>query len=325
MIRKINDLPEIWSIDIPLPDNPLKNLNCYVVKSRGECLVIDTGFRRPECAAALNEGLEELGLTRADTSLFLTHLHADHTGQAAEFSAAGCTVYIGEKDGQYLTAMKDANVRMARFIEEGFPPEEMEMQFSRNPAIIYAAQYDFPMTLLRDKDIITVGDVELQCVFTPGHTPGHMCLYIPKNEIMFLGDHVLFDITPNITTWPNVENSLKDYRNSLDAIAKYPIRLALPAHRGNDMDVYQRIADIQAHHDMRLQNSLDIIAESPGMSAYEIASRMTWSMRGKTWPEFPVFQKFFAVGETIAHLDYLLAEGRLQKQRVGDVFLYRPA
>ena len=82
MLTKVYNEPRIFQIDVPLPDNPLRNLNCYVVQDGGETLIIDTGFNRPECREALLAGLAELGANWEKTNLFLTHLHSDHTGLA---------------------------------------------------------------------------------------------------------------------------------------------------------------------------------------------------------------------------------------------------
>ena len=139
-----------------------------------------------------------------------------------------------------------------------------------------------------------------RCIQTPGHTPGHTCLFMEKEKILFAGDHILFDITPNITMWRGVEDSLGNYLESLKKIRSLDIRLALPAHRKNDMDVYERIRQIEAHHDRRIRQTLSIIQEEPGLNACEIGARMTWSMRGKNWDEFPIQQKWFAIGETIS-------------------------
>ena len=79
MLTKVYNEPRIFQIDVPLPDNPLRNLNCYVVQDRGENLIIDTGFNRPECREALLAGLAELDANWEKTNLFLTHLHSDHT------------------------------------------------------------------------------------------------------------------------------------------------------------------------------------------------------------------------------------------------------
>lgn len=69
------------------------------------------------------------------------------------------------------------------------------------------------------------------------------------------------------------------------------------------MDVYERIEQLLYHHEIRLQNAIDIISSNPGLDANNIASKMQWSMQGKNWNEFPVHQKWFALGETLSHLD----------------------
>ncbi len=48
----------------------------------------------------------------------------------------------------------------------------------------------------------------LRAIWTPGHTPGHFCFEVCGTGAMLLGDHVLFDIAPNITDWWDVPDSL---------------------------------------------------------------------------------------------------------------------
>lgn len=69
--------------------------------------------------------------------------------------------------------------------------------------------------------------------------------------------------------WRGVEDSLGNYLESLKKIRSLDIRLALPAHRKNDMDVYERIRQIEAHHDRRIRQTLSIIQEEPGLNACE--------------------------------------------------------
>ena len=76
----------IYTIPVPLPNNPLRQLNSYVIKGEGRNLVIDTGFKLEECRKALCDGLEELGVDMNCTDIFLTHMHSDHTGLAAELA-----------------------------------------------------------------------------------------------------------------------------------------------------------------------------------------------------------------------------------------------
>ena len=104
-----------------------------------------------------------------------------------------------------------------------------------------------------------------------------------------------------------MKNSLGDYIQSLHKIKRIPIQLALPAHRKNDINIYERIEQILLHHKIRLEDTIDILAKKQNLTAYQTASFMKWSMRGKCWEEFPITQRWFAVGETMAHLDYLIA------------------
>ena len=85
MVIKVWDNPEIFSIQVDLPQNPLRNLNVYVIRTPDQNLLIDTGFNRYECCAALWAGIRELGLDLNKTSVFLTHLHSDHIGLAGDF------------------------------------------------------------------------------------------------------------------------------------------------------------------------------------------------------------------------------------------------
>jgi Zn-dependent hydrolases, including glyoxylases len=323
LLRKICDEPELYCVDVPLPDNPLKNLNCYMLRSGGKLLVIDTGFRIPQTSAVLLAALAELGVGFQDITLFLTHLHSDHTGLANIFADAGCTIYMSEVDYEMFLFTREDKEHFIAYSNEGFPMEELLEQQKVNPAAVFAPASVFEAVTFEDGFRFKIGEVELQAILTPGHTPGHTCLYIPEQEIMFLGDHVLFDITPNITSWSKVDNSLQDYLDSLKKIEQYSMKLALPAHRNNEMDVYQRISDIQIHHARRLENTLNVIHAHPDSTAYEIASYMTWSMRGKDWTEFPLHQKWFAVGETLSHLDLLRLEGKIEKKMVDGMYRYR--
>lgn len=320
MVEQIYHNPDLYRIDIPLPNNPLRNLNCYVIKTPEENLIIDTGFNMPECLAAMRDGLAELSIDLEKTKLFLTHLHSDHTGLASVLMPEGSTIYMSRID---YAMFKDSLIgsfwvkRDEAFSQEGFPIESLRNLQHTNPARAFAPAGMFEATTFEDGFTFSVGSYHFTCVLTPGHTPGHTCLYLPEKKLMFLGDHVLFDITPNITSWPEVRDSLSDYIDSLQKIRSFDMETALPAHRGNgQLTVYERIDQILRHHTARLQNTLDILAAHPGENAYEIGSHMTWKMRGKNWEEFPIQQKWFAVGETVAHLDYLLNRGKIRKEVV---------
>lgn len=330
MVRKIYDEPTIFQIDVPLPENPLRNLNCYVVQDGGETLIIDTGFNRPECKQALLAGLAELNADWEKTNLFLTHLHSDHTGLAPTLmEEKPGKIYISATDHHILWEhMKGERWQEtdALFYREGFSREQLAELRISNPARGLEPTRYFEAQHVADGEKITVGRWMFICVSTPGHTPGQMCLYCAEKKLMFTADHVLFDITPNITHWKDAEDSLGDYLESLVKIRSYEMETALPAHRKNEMDVYVRIGEIIEHHLIRLCETVDALAALAGQAdshATEIAAHLKWSMRGKTWAEFPLSQRWFAVGETIAHLEYLMRRGLAERDESGERRAYR--
>lgn len=221
MIEKIYDSPNIYRISVPLPENPLKNLNCYVVKTGDKDLVIDTGFNRKECLDELKKGLAELKVDMEKAVLFLTHMHSDHIGLTEEITEENTTIYMYRLDYQYLSKIQKRDIWCwleERFIEAGFSENLLKQQEEVNPARVYAPKNCFNITEIEDGFILKFGGQEFECIHTPGHTPGHTCIYLKEEKILFSGDHILFDITPNITRWNGVPNSLEDYMNSLKKI-----------------------------------------------------------------------------------------------------------
>ncbi len=324
MYEKVYENPDIYIIDVPLPNNPLRNLNCYVIKTPEGNLIIDTGFNLEECYSALKEGLEQLEIDIEKTDMFITHLHSDHSGLAAYIMNKDSTIYMSKKDYNYLSNMDDKRWKMLYefYISEGFSEQEMSILWTVNPAKAYAPDTSFDAVTFSDNFKFSIGDYEFTCIMTPGHTPGHACIYMEHEKILFSGDHILFDISPNITQWVGVKNSLKDYLDSLKKIQRLEIKTTFAGHRKNSMDVYERIEQLLKHHDIRLQETINIVTDHSGLNSYDIASCMKWSMRGKNWSEFPVQQKLFAVGETISHLDYLMEENKVYKKLENGVYKY---
>ncbi|NMD43843.1 MAG: MBL fold metallo-hydrolase [Clostridiales bacterium] len=306
----------IYSFQVPLPGNPLKWLNVYVIKGEGHGrnLLIDTGFKRPECLEALLLGMQELELEPDITDVLITHLHSDHTGNAPELEKLGCRLLMSRIDNEIINT-DGLTERKERALRDGMSAGVMEVVFENNPATIYAPD-PFDAEWLDDGDILSYGGHNLECILTPGHTPGHICLYEKETETMFLGDHVLFDITPNIANWEDMEDALGDYVDSLRKIIKYEVKTALPSHRttGN-LTMKERIGQIIAHHERRLNETENIIRTMPNLSAYEIAGHMKWQIRAKNWDEFPPGQKWFAMGEAVAHLDHLEKKERIVRTK----------
>ena len=315
MVELLQQNPEIYRIDIPLKGNALKNLNCYVLKSGGESVVIDTGFNNIDCKKALDEGLEELGISMDHTNLLITHLHTDHMGLAPGFTGGDSKIYMSLLEHNLVRRWRNRQYRREMdviFRQEGFPESELVEAAKRNPMIVYAADQDFDVIPLKDGDRFTIGDLTFTALAMPGHTPEHICYYLEEEQIMFLGDHILYDITPNITIWPGVNRSLSTYLTNIHRILNYDIKVAYPAHRGYcGKTLEERVDEITEHHSRRLQEILDVLKAHPGSNGYEIASQLTWSLHGETWETAPKRQIWFAVGETMAHIEYLIEMGKV--------------
>jgi glyoxylase-like metal-dependent hydrolase (beta-lactamase superfamily II) len=321
----VNDVSErlaenLWRIDIPLVGNPLKNLNSYLIVGERN-LLIDTGFNEPTCREAMLRQLSELGVDLACTDIFLTHVHHDHSGLSTFLHRPGCRIYISEIDGRRLSAIRDDELwknRYRRCLYNGFSEAEIQALWGKNPAQTRGPEPFDDYTFVTDGEILRYGGIALQCLFTPGHTPGHMCLYEAEKRWLFTGDHVLFRITPNICDWLGVKDSLGDYLISLDKIRDLPAEKLFPGHRVPLGTLKERVDFLKEHHRKRLQGVLNIVKAHPGLTPYEIAGLMQWNIRARNWKEFPLTQKYFATGEAKAHLDYLTVRGKLTHQMRGE-------
>jgi len=318
--------PNLYRIEVPLPDNPLKSINSYVVKGPDRTLVIDTGMMRPECERAIRAGLDGLGIDLAATDFFITHLHADHMGLVGELATDASTVYFNRPDGEMLEAGRRdpkgfVERMMAHAVQGGFPEHEVEESLRKHPGMRYSPPKYPPFRYLDDGDEVEIGDYSFRVIHTPGHTPGHLVLYEPNHRILLSGDHVLGDITPNITVWREEDDSLGDYLESLDKVAELDVALVLPGHRTWFTDCRGRIAELKEHHRRRLDEVLAIL-DGGGRTVYEIASKMTWDIKADTWDEFPVVQKWFAVSEAAAHLRHLEIRGEAASDGSGASFVF---
>jgi glyoxylase-like metal-dependent hydrolase (beta-lactamase superfamily II) len=186
-----------------------------------------------------------------------------------------------------------------------------------------SGQYRSNFTMVNENTVLQYGDYTFKCIKTPGHSPGHICLYESKKKVLISGDHILFDITPNITGWPHTENVLQEYLENLDKVYPLDIQLVLPGHRKVMNDHRSRILTLKRHHRERADEILKTL-DSKSLNAYEVAPLVTWDVSYKSWDQFPVPQKFFAMGEVIAHLKFLEGEGTIKSTNKDGVYKLFP-
>jgi len=312
MIEQI--LPNIYKIEVPLPKNPLKALNSYIIKEQGRSLIIDTGMNREECLKVMTSGLKELDVDLRKADFFITHLHADHIGLVSELVTDSSKIYLGQADATLMNSASnwwEGALNFARI--NGFPEDDLERAIKNHPGYKYSPRGHLDFHSLKEGDTISIAGYLFKCIETPGHTEGHMCLYEPTKKILIAGDHILINITPNISLWFDEQNPLNEYLNSLDKVYDLDVKLVLPGHRGIFKNHKERIKELKHHHQVRANEAISIL-EKGNQNAFQVASQMTWDMDYESWDLFPVSQKWFATGEAIAHLKYLEEEGKIRRE-----------
>ena len=319
MIEEI--FPNLYKVEIPLPKNPLKSLNSYVIKDSERNLIIDTGWDQKECMDAMQAGLGALGVDLKKTDFFITHLHADHLGLLSRLATETSTIHFNQLEAERIKSLGwwSGFVDFARI--NGFPEDELQSALHSHPGFKYGLKSGLPFHILKEADRIKIGEYLFECVETPGHTRGHLCLYELNKKIFAAGDHILDDITPTIQLWSDDWDPLKEYLASLKKVYKLDIELVLPGHRGMIRDCKKRIRELKDHHERRLEEIVSILKKG-SQSAFEVASQMSWDVIYEAWDMFPVSQKWFATGEAIAHLKYLEEKNRIRRKIEGQKIVF---
>lgn len=321
MIQQI--LPNLYKVEIPLPGNPLKATNSYVIKTQERNLIIDTGLNREECMDAMRLALMELSIDLKKTDFFITHFHADHLGLVPNLATVVSKIYFNQIEADILRDIhtidyRENLIRTARL--NGFPENKLMEIFAKHPAYRHDVRSPIVFSVVKEGSIISIGDYMFKCIETPGHTPGHICLYEYDKKIFISGDHILEEITPNISLWSNEGNPLADYLASLNKISNFDVAIVLPGHRHIFKDYKRRIVELQDHHQRRLNEIISILMEG-SQNAFQVASKMSWNLSYNSWDSFPTLQKWFAFGETLSHLRYLEENKKVQRNiRDGAIF-----
>jgi glyoxylase-like metal-dependent hydrolase (beta-lactamase superfamily II) len=316
-------LPGLYRINVPLSGSPLKATNSYVIKGAKQSLIIDTGWNREDCMTALVSGLKECGVDSKQADFFITHMHADHAGLVSALAGEGARIYFGRADAEIIRSATpehwEKQIDFAR--KRGFPPDELERAIGSHPGRRYSPNTSLNLCISKDGDTISIGDYLFECIETPGHTEGHICLYERGKKIFICGDHILVDITPNITLSFEGRNPLKEYLMSLDKVYDLDVELVLPGHRRIFRNQKERIRELKQHHQTRLKEVISILGKGK-QNAFQVAAQMTWDIGYRTWDLFPPAQKWFAFGEALAHLKYLEEEGKVGREMEGQGIVF---
>ena len=262
--EKLRSDPDIHLIQVPYSGGtPIGYTNAYLIATDERNLLVDTGVSHEASYEVLRSALQDLRVDMARTDVFATHFHIDHLGLIAAIAHEDTRVYLSARDEELFRGRGASSYRgtvKTRLSCEGFPLADLD-ELERTDASL------IPRARLADcRSVSRTWPTGTSCATaatgcapfsTPGHTPGHQCLYLPDQKIMFFGDHVLMNSSPNMAPFPGEADSLGDYLESLEKVAQLPMEFACMGHgfvdpRRQAEAMPERIAWLQRHHRQRL-------------------------------------------------------------------------
>ena len=305
--------PGLWSVPVPIPNNPLRYVLVYAFETDKGPYLVDAGWNTDDAFEVLCRGLTTAGFDIADVQgVLVTHIHPDHYGLAGRIrESSGAWVALHPADAALVhdryEEPDDLIERVAVLLRRtGAPEEEVQLLQRASMPVLPFVVTTHPDVLLEDGDKPEVPGWDLVAIWTPGHTAGHLCFYERDLRLMLSGDHVLPRITPNISVHPQAQtNPLADYLESLDKVGAYEADEVLPAHEHRFVGLAARVAELKQHHEERFVEVTGAI-EAGADTAWAITSQMKWS---RPWDRITGFMRRAALGEALAHIRVLEARG----------------
>jgi glyoxylase-like metal-dependent hydrolase (beta-lactamase superfamily II) len=312
--------PQLWSVPVPIPDNPLRYVIVHLLELDDGVAVVDTGWNTEAAWAALVDGLAAAGYGVGDVrAALITHIHPDHYGLAGRLrEASGAWVALHPADaallpGRYGAGIGEVIAQMRGLLAGCGVPADVVAELSEaSMGIREFVSQGQPDVFLEHGRALDLRGWDLVPIHTPGHSPGHVCFLERGRRLLLSGDHVLPRISPNIAVHAQQPgNPLADFLDSLTAIRGLDVDEVLPAHEWRFAPLSARVDELLLHHRQRLDAVERIVWSGPGATCWEITRMLPWS---RSWDQIRGHMRRAAVGETLAHLVLLESRGALRRE-----------
>lgn len=285
--------PNVHVVRVPMkPYSEVYSPNVYLVANRGQGIMIDSGFPNEESFRERLDYLKGLGEIRLDY-IVLTHHHIDHSGGAHRLrEATGARITMHPLEAQLL-------LEAAERVSAGESAEEQRLRRE-------AAKVTADLTV-GDGDALPAGSLTLRVVHTPGHSAGHICLFLEEERVLFSGDNVLGIGTTAIAPPPS--GDMAQYLDSLQRMKALDAALICPGHGPIVRQANRKIQELIDHRRERDEQVLLLISQGK--------DRLSTLVR-EVYPELSPHLERMARGQILSHLYKLQQEGKVVMREEGD-------
>jgi glyoxylase-like metal-dependent hydrolase (beta-lactamase superfamily II) len=306
--------PGVEWLRMPLPF-ALDHINLWLLEDGPGWTIVDAGYAMPETTAQWDRifagRLRGLPVTR----IIVTHHHPDHIGLAGWLSERWqAPLWTTEKEWLFARLMSrgaDDSRKLRRdFARRAGQDESASKLFAEHHYGYRRGVPSVPPSFQRlaEGSVVEIGGREWRVITGEGHSPELACLYCAETSILISGDQVLPKISPNVSVQAHEPDSdpLSRFLRSLDRLrgAVPAETLVLPSHNLPFFGLHTRIGDLAAHHRARCAEIMAACARP--QSATELLPVLFRRPLDR-------HQMAFALGEALAHLNYLTGLGALAR------------
>jgi glyoxylase-like metal-dependent hydrolase (beta-lactamase superfamily II) len=314
--------PGVFRLVLPLGIHGIPSVNGYVIADAHAATLVDCGIWTGEAEGrgtrALEDGLSACGFSLTQVGrLIITHAHIDHYGIAGEVARhSGADVWMHQLTSLDIAKYRDPEAAVSRreqmLADHGMYGAELEGASTGlrdwMPVMPSIAE---PTTWLRGGERFTARRRAWEVIHTPGHSPGHVCLWSAADGILLSGDHLLPGISSPVTFEHGFgRDPMGSYLDSLRRVAALAPALVLPGHGDPFPDGGRRAAAVERVKRRRLEKVWHII-EAEALPVTGIAERMFGRRLSGS-------AQHFAMAEVLAFLAYYDVRRQAQQLRGPD-------
>jgi glyoxylase-like metal-dependent hydrolase (beta-lactamase superfamily II) len=326
----------VYRLALPLGIHGVPTVSAYLLRGdrtagEGDTLVdcgiaagVDGGDPGPDGTAAVSAALAAAGSTLERLErLLVTHAHIDHFGLAGEIvRRSGGELWMHRRTDVDLEKYADPDEAVDRrtlmLADHGlYGPELTETSEGLRDWLPVMPSVGRPSHLLDGGELLSAGGRTWEVVHTPGHSPGHVCLWNAEERLLCSGDHLLQVVSPPVTFERGFEpDPMGSYLRSLDRVRDLGPELVLPGHGTPFRDGAGRAKTIAAGKRRRLHQVRELVETRP-----RTVAELTAELFGSA--QLTGAQRHFVIAEILAYLAYHETRHVLRRVRRPDgVFLW---